>query len=170
MAFRFRLEKVLRHRRRQVDLRSREVATAAANVADLLSAIDGKRSDQTRTAELGSTAYRVEERRRCAAWITSLEGEISRLTVRRTEAETVLSQARSALQEAWREREVLEQLRLRREAAWQMEMARRERADLDEIGQQRALARQRQQSAGHRAELAGTSGTTNEDSAALDGN
>lgn len=170
MAFRFRLEKVLRHRRRQVDLRSREVAAAATSVAELQRAIEDKRSDQNRTAEQGSTAFEVDERRRCAAWITSLEGEISRLLVRRSEAESVLNAARSALQEAWQDREVLEQLRLRREITWQTEMARRERADLDEIGQQRALAGQRQQSAGYRAEIAGSSGTTNDESDGVDGN
>ncbi|RKZ11490.1 hypothetical protein DRQ50_13525 [bacterium] len=159
MAFRFGLEKVLRYRRRLVDMRSRDVAAAAARVAELDLAITDRRTEQERSAERGAAAFAVHERLRCAAWITRLEENIAELVMNRNEAVAALSAARSDLQLAWREREVLEQLRLRRREQWQLEMARRERMDLDEIGQQRALARQRQHSGRYRAELAGGAGT-----------
>lgn len=162
MAFVFRLEKVLKHRRRLVDLRSRDVAAAAARVAEIGRAVAERRDDQHRTAEHGATALRVEERRRCSDWIDHLETLVARLESQRAAAVDELAAAREILHQAWRDREVLEKLRRRREAEWQTEMARRERADLDEIGQQRALARSRQHRAGAQADSAGFAGTTME--------
>jgi flagellar export protein FliJ len=166
MAFRFRLEKVLSHRRRLVDLRSRDVAAAAYRVAGIERSITDRRADQAHTAARGATALRVEEKRRCAAWITHLEELIARLEADRRTAAAALDEARAALHAAWRDREVLEQLRRRRLAEWQAETARRERADLDEIGQQRAAARQRQQRAVRAAENAGSPGTPRQSGAA----
>ena len=159
MAFRFRLDKVLRYRRRLVDLQSRSVAEAAAKVAELADLIARRRRDQHQAIAEGATAHDLHRRCRYTAWITHLEDEITALESSRLTAEENLAAERLSLQEAWREREVLEHLRLRRRAEWLEGVRRRERADLDEIGQQRALARSRQQRARRAEHLAAEPGT-----------
>ncbi len=60
----------------------------------------------------------------------------------RAAALVAVAAAREALQAAWRDREVLVQLRARREREWAEAQRRRETAELDEIGgQRRARAR-----------------------------
>lgn len=133
--YRFRLEKVLEHRRRLVDLRARDLAAAESRAAALAGRIAGVRAEQDRCESAGETGD-LDVRRLAArtAWIARLDGVVARLEQERQAALVAVGVARSALQGAWRDREVLAQLRERRLGEWQAEQNRREIAELDEIG------------------------------------
>lgn len=133
--FRFGLEKVLEHRRRLVDLRARDLAAAESRAASLTGRIAAVRAEQDRCEDDGGTGD-LDVRRLAArtAWIARLDGVAARLEQERKVALAAVGAARAALQEAWREREVLVQLRERRHGEWLAERNRREIAELDEIG------------------------------------
>lgn len=133
--FRFGLEKVLDHRQRLVDLRARDLAAAESRAAALAGRIAAVRAEQDRCEGAGGTGD-LDVRRLAArtAWIARLDGVIARLEQERRGALAAVGAARTALQEAWRDREVLAQLRERRLGQWQAEQNRREIAELDEIG------------------------------------
>ena len=146
--FRFRLERVLQHRQREVDSRSRDVATAhaqlqqaEATVADAVNQLQSYRAEVTarRQGSLDAMALQLS---------TTWQDE---LVTRRSAAEDLVVESRRTLvtvqehlQQAWRDREVLERLRQRQRQEWEEEEARRERRALDEIGAIRsALARRK---------------------------
>ena len=146
--FRFRLERVLQHRQREVDSRSRDVATAHADlqqaeatVADAVNQLQSYRAEVAarRLGSLDAMTLQLN-----TAWQDEL-------VTRRSAAETLVVERRRTLetvqehlQQAWRDREVLERLRQRQRREWEEDQARRERRALDEIGAIRsALARRK---------------------------
>ena len=147
--FRFRLERVLQHRQREVDSRSRDVATAHADLqqaeATVADAVDQLQRYRAEVAARRQGSLDATSLRRNTAW----QGE---LVTRRSTAEAVVAESRRMLateqehlQQAWRDREVLERLRQRQRQEWEEEQAGRERRALDEIGAIRsALARRKQ--------------------------
>ena len=133
--FRFGLEKVLEHRRRLVDLRARDLAAAESRAAALAARIAAVRAEQERcSAGDGGDELDVAALAARTAWVARLDRVIAGLGRERTAALAAVASARTVLQEAWRDREVLAQLRQRRQAEWQLERNRREQAELDEIG------------------------------------
>jgi flagellar FliJ protein len=146
--FRFRLERVLQHRQREVDSRSREVATAHADlqqaeatVADALGQLQryGAEVAARRQGSLDATSLQ-----RNTAWQGELVTRRSAAEVLAAESRRRLATVQEHLQQAWRDREVLERLRQRQRQEWEQEEARRERRALDEIGAIRsALARRK---------------------------
>ncbi len=142
--FRFRLEKVLRHRRRLVDAAARDVAAASAaahaaqaRVADIAeriadfveTAARGRQTDlepRRLTAECGFRVVLEAQRAHC-------EADLARALGR-------LETARTRLVEAHREQQILERLEAKQRREWELEQVRAERRQLDEIGAVRAAA------------------------------
>lgn len=134
--FRFGLEKVLEYRRRLVDLRARDLAAAESRAAALAVRIAEVRAEQERCAADGGARADLDVVALAArtAWVARLDRVIAGIRLERATALAAVAAARAALQEAWRDREVLAQLRQRRHTEWQLEQNRREIAELDEIG------------------------------------
>jgi len=136
--FRFRLERVLQHRQREVDARSREVAAiqrALQEREDRL-AQAGRQLQQCR-AELAARRHGELDPgalQRATAWQEELVTRRQTAEQDLAAARLDLNAAQERLQQAWRDREVLERLRQRQRQEWQQEEARRERRALDEIG------------------------------------
>lgn len=153
--FRFRLDKVLRYRRRLVELRSQEVAAAELEAADLRRRLEELGVQMTALSRSAQAAdgFDVRARRELAVWLDRLEIRSRELADEIAAAEEEAARRRTALAEAWREREVLERLRQRRREEWRRDQDRRDRAELDEIGQQRA-GRARQKRVGTAAQVA----------------
>jgi flagellar FliJ protein len=143
MMFRFRLEKVLQHRRRQVQARSRDVATARAALTRAQQAHTAAARDLQESREAVGASRRAGRLdavslMRDGAWHDRREQDLAQLALAVREAEQRVAAAQERLTDAWRDREVLERLRERQERQWQQEQARRERRALDEIGSIRA--------------------------------
>ncbi len=139
--FRFRLERVLKHRRRIVDEEARRLqelaialnrtlATKQAWLADIEEAGLAAHRSRTEHIDLGlerSAAAFVEGRRRM---LEDLSGE------ERQRRDAVEAQRR-ILVGAQREVSVLEKLEERQRAEWELENRRREQKELDEIAGRR---------------------------------
>ena len=140
--FRFRLEKVLRYRRRLVD----EQAGALKEAREILDRIRDERNRlEQEIARLVAEGDRVRRRthdaslwRRQADFICSQEERLGLLGAREDEAARQVEEEREKLLEAHRDQQVLEKLEETQRAEWQREQGRLERKDLDEIGAIRA--------------------------------
>lgn len=145
--FRFRLERVLQHRQREVDARSRDVADALARVQEAEARRDAAarelqrhRYEGARQRQGNLDAMTLQQQ---ATWQDELAHRQQTCADAVSAARDTLAVAQQRLQEAWRDREVLERLRDRQQGEWRQEQARRERRALDEIGSIRsALAGQ----------------------------
>ncbi|HPF70698.1 MAG TPA: flagellar export protein FliJ [Candidatus Krumholzibacteria bacterium] len=139
--FRFNLQKVLDHRARLVDLRARDLAAAESRAAAVARQIEGVQHEQDACAAAGdSGALDVGRMAARTAWIARLDRVIAGLEQERAAALAAVAAARAALQAAWRDREVLEKLKLRQQAEWQVAENRRETVRMDELGGQRRAA------------------------------
>jgi len=142
MAFRFRLEKVARHRQRLVDEQGRRVAVAKQLVADLQSRIAAVDEDIAAHLQDFSDAeapiISVQGMMVRTAWVSHLEKVRDEFGVELQAAEEELTLQRECLNETWRDLEVLNKLREKQKAAWLAEQAKRENQEMDEIGQIRA--------------------------------
>lgn len=138
-AFRFTLAKVLEYRRRLVDLRARDLAAAESAAAALAARIRALRAEQDACAAAAGDGPRLDVTRLAArtAWVALLDRRLAVAGAEHARALAAVAEARAALQAAWRDREVLEQLRERQQQAWAWGERRRETAELDEIGGQR---------------------------------
>ncbi|HOX26438.1 MAG TPA: flagellar export protein FliJ [Candidatus Krumholzibacteria bacterium] len=140
--FRFRLEKVLDHRQRELDARTLAVAQARAVVAAATRDVaDANRElTQARLEAVAAREGRVDpvELARLLAWQERLVGRKRQLEAKLVAGRQALVLAQERLQQAWREREMLTRLRERQRLEWEQEEARRERRALDEIGAVRA--------------------------------
>ncbi len=146
MAFRFRLESVRRYRRRIVDDKGRAVALARQEAARCRTRRDEIEAELRREMEAPTgKRLRVSDLLAKTRWLEHLRSRLKACDQELAAAETRLAGALSELNAAWRDLEVLNQLRKRQKAAWLEELSRRERRDLDEIGQIRAEARRRQE-------------------------
>jgi flagellar FliJ protein len=136
--FRFRLERVLQHRQREVDARSRDVATTQLAVQEAEAArIAADRQLQQCRADLAAGRQgRLDATalQRATAWQDELVSRCESAQENLESARRALIAAQERLQQAWRDREVLERLRSRQRQEWQQEQERREQHALDEIG------------------------------------
>ena len=136
--FRFRLERVLRHRQREVDARSRDVAEAQerlqASEAAVNSAETALRRSRAEAAAMRSGRIDVGQLERLAAWHEELEAQRIALEGEVGRDRELVAEAQNRLEQAWRDREILERLRERQKREWMVEEERRERRALDEIG------------------------------------
>ncbi|MFO7653900.1 MAG: flagellar FliJ family protein [Candidatus Krumholzibacteriia bacterium] len=149
MSFVFRLERVLRLRRRQTEAASRSAKLAADALARALrreAEADAEIEDLLDLPLLGGPAGST-----MAAGLAGLvqrRGYLELLEKRRAErrresaeAAAQLAEARHRLARRHRDEKVLDQLRERQAAAWRFEEARRERKVLDEVAAIRAARR-----------------------------
>lgn len=140
--FEFRLERVLQHRQRQVDACTLEVAEAQAALLAAQARLDAMARELDDSRNLAAARRRGEIRsmdlQRQLGWHENLLACRRRLAAEATAARTLLEAAQARLEEAWRDREVLERLKQRQADEWLRLRERRERQDLDEIGAIRA--------------------------------
>lgn len=148
MAFRFRLQKVMDYRRRLMEKQTREVARANRVVEaieekldELDRQIDGQQ--QAEATEMHRTLS-VENLMGRGQWVAYLQRLREEVEEERERAEQEREVEREKLTAAWRDLEVLEQLRHKQEEAYEAEQRRREKQDLDELGQIRADRRRRE--------------------------
>lgn len=136
--FRFRLERVLQHRQREVDTCSREVARAQRLVQEAEAGVAAAtRQLQQSRAEIAArrlVSLDREELQRACSWQDELVRRQAVAEARLVSARQSMQAAQEKLRQAWRDREVLERLRSRQRQEWEQEQARRERHALDEIG------------------------------------
>jgi flagellar export protein FliJ len=143
MSFRFRLEKVLRHRRHLADQQAllvKQAASALATIRQRQAAVQEVMAS-TLTAGVAERARSdVQLWRRRADYLAGQRHVLERLDEREQEALAELHRSRRELMEAHRRCRVLELLRERAHLAWQEEQRRRERKLMDEVAGQRAAA------------------------------
>jgi len=142
MAFVFRLEKVAHYRQQLVDEQSRCVAAAARVVTELQGRIAALEDDMRQyLAEFNDESSNIVNVQGMIArtmWVTHLEKMRDEFAVDLQGAQMELGHQRAELKVAWRDLEVLNKLRKKQKAEWQIEQQRRENLVLDEIGQIRA--------------------------------
>ncbi len=141
--FKFRLEKVLKHRRKIVDENSIAVAGADQRVATLsrqIVELDLNINRHTRSiVPRGDTTLHARDLIAGATWLEHLHSLNEDLDNRLQMAVKDLDRHRSRLTESWRDLEVLSRLRDRQSENWRVDQDRRERKEMDEIGQYRAF-------------------------------
>jgi flagellar export protein FliJ len=145
--FRFRLEKVLRFRRRQVEAAGRALAAAAAEVVRTQGQVAATRrliAGQIEAAAVDRAAQPDPRRMRDqGAWLEHLREQERRDAAQLAVAVAAREEARQRLVAAHRDQEVLEKLRQRQQEQWQLEERRTDQRRLDEVASVRsALARQ----------------------------
>ena len=141
--FKFRLEKVWKHRRGIVDEHSlavartdRQVATLSRQIVELDENIT--RHARTMVPREGLT-IRARDLIEGATWLDHLYHLHEDLDYKLQTEVRNLERYRSRLTESWRDLEVLSRLRERQEENWRIGQDQRERKKMDEIGQIRAF-------------------------------
>lgn len=142
--FRFRLAKVLSHRRRLVDAAARDVAAATAEAQAMqarAAAITQRIGDFVAAAAAARTTD-LDPRRLVAelGFRTHLERQRLQAEAAAVAAEARLDVARRALIDAHRDQQVLERLEEKQRAQWAIDQMHRERRELDEVAAIRAAA------------------------------
>jgi len=142
-SFKFRLEKVWKHRRKVVDERSLAVAAVNRKVSALTRQIVDIEANIVRHA---GTMVRSEgdtllprDLITGASWQGHLHDLREDLDTRLQKAGKDLERSRSGLAESWRDLEVLSRLRDRQAEYWRIGQDTRDRKEMDEIGQIRAF-------------------------------
>ena len=142
-AFRFRLEKVWKHRRKIVDENSIAVAGADQRVAGLARQIvELEKEIDLYARSLVPREGNILHTRDLIAgttWLEHLHNLSEDLDQKLQRAVKDLERYRSRLTESWRDLEVLSKLRDRQSENWRAGQDRRERKEMDEIGQYRAF-------------------------------
>lgn len=140
--FKFRLEKVLQHRQRHVDACARDVMEAEQALrrseADLESSRQMILCHDAAAAESRRGSVDAGGLQQQLAWRDQLILARMGCETTRDDAVEILAGAQKRLQEAWRDREVLERLRAKQYEEWKHEQARRNQQELDEVGSIRA--------------------------------
>ena len=153
MAFEFRLDKVLKYRKRVVEKHTRFVAEANRVVVGINEKMDALNVDidqllKTNNSEMNIT-LNVESLIAQGQWLAHLEDMLEALENELAEADLELSRQRLLLTSAWRDQEVLERLREKQKATWQEMQNKVEIKELDEIGQIRSDRRKREKVSPH---------------------
>jgi len=147
MAFKFRLEKVMKVRQRAVEQQSLKVAAAEQVLVQLTGErdrLDGEIFRFMRSAGVQRGTLAVQDLLGRTSWHQHLWERRDQLTGTMAEAQVRVDTERVDLNRLWRDLEVLKQLKRTQKEAWQAEMAARENRDLDEIGQIRADRQRRE--------------------------
>jgi flagellar export protein FliJ len=141
--FKFRLEKVWKHRRQVVDEHSVAVARINRKVAALSREIEDL---ETNIARQAGTMVRTKGDNLLpgdlisgATWLAHLHHLRTELGTSLQNVVNDLEDSRSRLTESWRDLEVLSRLRDRQAENWRTSQDTRDRKEMDEIGQFRAF-------------------------------
>ena len=141
--FKFRLEKVWKHRRKIVDEHSIAAASADQRVAALsrqIVELDHNIALHARSMVQGDgNILRSKDLIADATWQDHLYHLGQELDIKLQTAVKDLERCRSRLTGSWRDLEVLSRLRERQSENWRAQQNRRERKQMDEIGQIRAF-------------------------------
>jgi flagellar export protein FliJ len=141
MAFRFRLEKVLKHRQRLVDQQAQDLAKANRVVTEITARID-ELSLEIRRCESNTPhaepSLSTSDRINLSQWILHLRGRRAAMNSDRAAAQQEAEAQRKLMTTAWRDLEVLKKLKVRQKEMWVEEIQKRENQEMDEIGVQRA--------------------------------
>ncbi len=138
--FKFQLEPLLRHRRREQEQRQRDLADAMSQrvaledeLRDMQTMIVSSKQNLTEHLVGRVDLNRVSDFARYSGQVTArAHGMIRRLA----QAEQAVTQAREVLLEASRAVKALELLRDKRYEAWKRALDRKETAEIDEISSQ----------------------------------
>ncbi len=147
MAFRFRLEKVLKYRKLLVDRQALEMAAAGRKVAEVIGRINDLNAEIHRfESSFPSIQLQVSipERINMVRWIEHLKKMGAQLEVEQQEALRVQEVQREKMTQAWQDLEVLKKLKGHQMELWSAENRKRESQDLDEVGIQRVDRKRRE--------------------------
>jgi flagellar export protein FliJ len=139
--FVFRLESVLRHRRREQQQRQRDLAVCEARLAQLKQAL-ARLGEQTQLANEDLRANRLVGRIDLSflsahrRFLAAMQRGALEITQRIAVAAKQVADAQAALAEAARRCKTIEKLRERHVERWRTEQSRRELSALDEVGMQ----------------------------------
>jgi flagellar export protein FliJ len=142
--FRFRLAKVLNHRRRIVEDEARRMQELAAELNRLLSRRHAFFADIEEAGRAAHGARRgtvdIALERSAAAFVEGRRRQIAMLDERVAAQEAVVESQRKVLVAAQQEVSVLERLEERQRADWEQEQRRMEQKFLDEVAGRRSAA------------------------------
>ncbi len=147
MAFRFRLEKVLKYRQLLVDRQAVELASAGRKVSELSIQIQDL-NDRIHGFEGSFTSSQqqvsISDRMNMAHWIEHLRTQCGELDGDLAEAIKERESQREIMTKAWQDLEVLKKLRAHQKEAWAEDIRKKESLELDEVGIQRSDRRRRE--------------------------
>ncbi len=148
MPFNFRLEKVLKFRRRIMEKHTREVARADRAVWAVQKKMDNLAEDVDRlinnnlsSMDLNLDVPAMISRGHRLDHLGIMQDEVRKEV---DEAQVELSHQRSLLTKSWQDLEVLQRLRAKQKLLWQEEKRMLENKEMDEVGQIRADRLQRE--------------------------
>ncbi len=141
MAFKFRLETLLRLRERHLELMEAELARLLKELANAREAHDNK-LDEVRQTDMelqealrqGVTAERYQQ---MFQYLERIKGELSRLEQRVENLENQVHTARLRVAERHREKELVERLKQREYAAYRAEEQRQAQIEADDLSSMR---------------------------------
>ncbi|MBU8871878.1 MAG: flagellar export protein FliJ [Gemmatimonadales bacterium] len=147
MAFRFRLEKVLKHRQRLADRQAREVAFAVRRVSEISERIrnlDGEIHSFESSFPTTQLQVSIQERINMVRWIEHLRSQQTRLENNLSEAQCEKDAQQEKMTSAWQDLEVLKKLKAHQKESWLEENRKRENLEMDEVGIQRSDRKRRE--------------------------
>jgi len=152
MGFEFRLEKVLKFRRRVMEKHTREVGEANRVVSAIKEKLDLLDEDvdrllQNNLNEMNLTLD-VNAMITRGLWLDHLEALQEEVGIELGTAEEELAVQRSLLTQAWQDQEVLERLKEKQKNLWLEDQGKLENKEMDEIGQIRSDRSQREKVSG----------------------
>lgn len=145
MGFRFRLDTVLKHRRRDMEDKAREIAILENRLASARRALAGL-EDRLREfhhqddSQYGAKLH-VGDLMAKSAWLARMGDRLRQAEQEIADLESRRGNLRSGLEEAWRQCEVLEKLKARQKAEYDRGASRRSTMEMDEIGSVRHALR-----------------------------
>lgn len=158
MSFKFRLQRILELREQHEQAKARELAaaqTAAEEAAQAKDALAALRADShAQIHNVSRTETRVGHLHQLGTVLASLDERLVVATDVCKEADAGVHQAKVTLEEAARERRVLDRLKERHSDAWRAEEAARDRVQMDEVALTQ-FARKQEEKNSHSAENAG---------------
>lgn len=158
MSFKFRLQRILELREQHEQAKARELAAArdvadqATQAKDTLAALRADSNAQLHDAAQRET--RVGHLHQLGTVLASLDERLVVATDICKEADAEVHKAKVILEEAARDRRVLDRLKERHSDAWRVEEAARDRVQMDEVALTQ-FARKQEEKNNHSAENAG---------------
>jgi len=152
MAFEFRLEKVLKFRRRIMEKQTRQVAEADRVVKAIEQKLEALSEDMEKLLNKNlqemNLTLNVSALISRSHWMDHLEDLEAEIQTELDAAMGELTVQRALLTQAWQDQEVLERLKEKQKLLWQEEQRKLDNKEMDEIGQVRADRSQREKVSG----------------------